>query len=59
MNNNQFLNELLNLEKLQVMRAEFAEAQQITLYVESTLAAAICPSCNQVSCLVSDLIGQI
>jgi len=46
MNNNEFLNELLNLEKLQVTEAEFAGAEQITLFVESTLAAAICPNCN-------------
>jgi hypothetical protein len=55
MNNNEFLNELLNLEKLQVTDAEFAGAEQITLFVESTLAAAICPNCNQVSTKVHDL----
>ena len=40
MNNNEFLNELLNVEKLQVTGAEFAGAEQITLFVESTLASA-------------------
>ena len=46
MNNHEFLNELLNLENLQVRQAEFAGAEQVTLIVESTLAAAICPNCN-------------
>ena len=55
MNNNEFLNELLNLEKLQVRRAEFAGAEQVSLFVESTFAAAICPNCNQVSTKVHDL----
>ena len=55
MNNNEFLNELLNLEKLQVTDAEFASAEQVTLFVESTLAAAVCPNCNQVSTKVHDL----
>jgi transposase len=55
MNNNEFLNEMLNLEKLQVRHAEFAGAEQVTLFVESTLAAAICPHCNQVSTKVHDL----
>ena len=55
MNNNEFLNKLLNLENLQVKRAEFAGAEQMTLFVESTLAATICPNCNQVSTKVHDL----
>ena len=55
MNNNEFLNELLNLEKLQVTKAEFAGAEQVTVFVESPLAAAICPKCNQVSTKVHDL----
>jgi transposase len=54
-NNHEFLNELLNLEKLQVTDAEFAGAEQVTLYVASTLAAGICPNCNQVSTKVHDL----
>ena len=52
---NEFLNELLNLEKLQVTEAEFAGAEQVTLYVESTLVAGICPNCHQVSTKVHDL----
>jgi transposase len=55
MNNNEFLNELLHLEKLQVRRAEFAGAEQVTFFVESIFAAAICPHCNQVSTKVHDL----
>jgi transposase len=55
MNNNQFLNELLNLDKLQVTEAEFAGAKQVTLFVESALGAVICPNCNQVSTKVHDL----
>lgn len=54
-NNNEFLNELLNLEKLQVRRAEFSGAEQVTLFVKSTLATALCPNCNQVSTKVHDL----
>ena len=55
MNKNEFLNELLNLEKLQVTGTEFAGAEQVTLFVESMLAAAICPNCNQISTKVHDL----
>ena len=55
MNNIEFLNELLNLEKLQVAEAEFAGAEQVTLFVKSELSAAICPNCNQVSTKVHDL----
>jgi transposase len=58
MNNNEFLNELLNLEKLQVTGAEFAGAEQITLFVESTLASALCPNCNQVSTKIHDLSAE-
>ncbi len=58
MNNNEFLNELLNLEKLQVTEAKFAGAEQVTLFVESTLAAAICPNCNQISTKVHDLSAE-
>lgn len=55
MNHNEFLNELLNLEKLKVRQAEFSGAKQVTLFVESTLVAAVCPNCNQVSTKVHDL----
>ncbi|HEX6303714.1 MAG TPA: transposase family protein [Anaerolineales bacterium] len=55
MDNNQFLNELLNLEKLQVTDAEFAGSEQVTLFVESTLVAGMCPNCNQVSTKIHDL----
>ena len=58
MKNNEFLNELLNLEKLQVTEAEFAGAEQVTLFVESILAAAICPNCNQVGTKVHDLSAE-
>jgi transposase len=55
MNHTEFLNELLNLEKLQVRHAEFTGAEQVTLFVESMVAAAICPNCQQVSPKVHDL----
>lgn len=58
MNNNEFLNELLNLEKLQVTDTEFAGSEQVTLFVESTLAAGICPHCHQVSTKVHDLSAE-
>jgi transposase len=55
MNNNEFLNTMLNLEKLQVTQVEFAGAEQIVLFVESTLDVAICPNCGQISSQVHDL----
>ena len=57
MNNHEILNEMLDLEKLQVIRAEFGIGQ-VTLFVESTLAAAICPDCNEVSRSVHDLSAE-
>jgi len=55
MKSKEFLNELLNLEKVEVKQAEFGGAEQVTLFVETTQEAAICPNCKQVSTKVHDL----
>jgi transposase len=55
MNNNDFVNKLLNLDKVQVTQTEFAGDDRITLFVESTQEIAICPECGQASSSVHDL----
>jgi len=55
MNNNDFVNKLLNLDKVQVTQTEFAGDDRITLFVESTPKIAICPECRQASSSVHDL----
>jgi len=55
MNENDFVNKLLNLDKVRVTQTEFASAEQVTLFVESTHETAICPDCGQVSNSVHDL----
>jgi len=55
MNNNDFMNKLLNLDKVQVTQAEFVGDEQIMLFVESSHKVAICPDCGQVSNSVHDL----
>lgn len=55
MNSADIINKLLGLEKLQVTGSELEEAEQVTLYVESSVAVAICPDCGQVSEKVHDL----
>ena len=55
MNNNDFVNKLLNLDKVQVTQTEFAGDDRVTLFVESTHAIAICPECRQASNSVHDL----
>lgn len=55
MNNNDFVNKLLNLDKVQVRQTEFAGDDRITLFVESTQEIAICPECRQASSSVHDL----
>jgi len=54
MNDNDFVNKLLNLDKVQVTQTEFAGDEKVTLLVESTLAIAVCPDCGQVSNKVHD-----
>jgi transposase len=55
MNNNDFVNKLLNLEKVQVLQTEFTGDDQVTLTVESAHEIAVCPECGQVSNSVHDL----
>jgi transposase len=57
MNNNEFINKLLNLEKVQVTQTEFAgdDRVTVTLFVESMREVAICPECRQASNSVHDL----
>jgi len=55
MNKNDFLNELLDIEKLHVARSEFAGKEQINLFVESTLSVASCPGCGHITDRVHDL----
>jgi len=55
MDNNEFVNKLLNLDKVQVTQTEFAGDDEVTLFVESTHEIAVCPECGQVSDSVHDL----
>ncbi len=55
MNNNEFVNKLLNLDKVQVTHTEFAGDEKVTLFVESIHKVAVCPDCGQVSNSVHDL----
>ena len=55
MNPNDLLNQLLSIEKLCVTSSEFVGVEQLHLVVESTLAVAICPECQQVCEHVHDL----
>jgi transposase len=55
MNNNDFVNKLLNLDKVQVTQTEFAGDDRVTLFVESTHEIAVCPECRQMSDSVHDL----
>lgn len=55
MNNNDFVNKLLNLDKVQVTQTEFAGDERVTLFVESTHEIAICPECRQASNSLHDL----
>jgi len=54
MNNNDFLNKLLDIEKLHVTRSEFVGKAQINLFVESTVPVASCPDCGHISEQVHD-----
>ena len=55
MNDNDFVNKLLNLDKVQVIRTEFGGDDEVTLFVESAHEIAVCPGCKQVSNSVHDL----
>lgn len=49
MTRNNFVDELLGIEKLRVLRTEINDAEQITLFVESIEEVAVCPECGQLS----------
>ena len=55
MNNNEFVNKLLNLDKVRVTQTEFAGDDRVTLFVESTHEIANCPDCKGASNSVHDL----
>jgi transposase len=55
MRDNDFLNELLDIEKLHVVRSEFVGREQIHLFVESRLPVASCPDCGHITNQVHDL----
>ena len=54
MNNNEFLNKLLGIPKLRVVKSEFIGEEKLHLEVVSTLPVASCPDCGRVSTLVHD-----
>jgi len=54
MNNNEFLNKLLGIPKLCVVKSEFIGEEKLHLEVISTLPVASCPDCGCVSNLVHD-----
>ena len=49
------LTELLNLSNVRVIHYQLVGQQRLNLFVESTLEAAVCPNCQQVSLAVHDV----
>jgi len=49
MNNNDLLNKLLGIQKLNVVRSEFIGEEKLNLIVVSTLPVASCPDCGHIS----------
>jgi len=54
MNNNEFLNKLLGIAKLRVVKSEFIGEEKLHLEVVSTLSVAGCPDCGRISQQVHD-----
>ncbi len=54
MNNNELLNRLLGIQKLQVIKSDFIGEERVHLEVASILSVASCPDCGQLSNLVHD-----
>lgn len=54
MNNNEFLNKLLGIAKLHVLKSEFIGEEKLHLMIASTLPVASCPDCGHVSNRVHD-----
>jgi transposase len=49
------LTELLDLPNVKVVHYQLVGQQRLNLFVESTLAAAVCPTCEHVSVAVHDV----
>jgi transposase len=58
MNSDEFLSELLGIDKLRVTRTEISGAEQIKLFVESIEEAGICPECRQISIQIHGLCEE-
>jgi transposase len=54
MNNNAWLNRLLGIQKLQVIKSDFIGEEKLHVEVASTLSVASCSDCGQVSNQVHD-----
>jgi len=54
MNNNELLNKLLGIPKLQVVKSDFIGEEKLHLEIVSTLPVASCPDCGRVSKQVHD-----
>lgn len=57
MANYDLLTELLDLPNVRVTHYQLVGQQRVNLFIESTLAAAVCPECQQVS-LVVHQVGE-
>ncbi len=58
MSSQDFLSELLGIDKLRVIGTEISGAAQIQLFVESVEEAGICPECRQISIQVHGLCEE-
>lgn len=54
MNNNEFLNKLLGISKLHVVKFDFIGEEKLHLEVASTIAVGSCPDCGHISKQVHD-----
>ena len=54
MNNNDLLNKLLGIPKLDVLKSEFIGEEKLHLTIASTLPVASCPDCGHISNQVHD-----
>jgi len=54
MNNNELLNKLLGIAKLQAVKSEFIGAEKLHLEVVTTVPVAGCPDCGEASDQVPD-----
>ena len=54
MNNNEFLNKLVGISKLRVVKSDFIGEEKLHLEVVSTLPVASCPECGRISNQIHD-----